>query len=501
MESSHEMSMKRRVVFIGGLDDGHRAVEILLKLPGTEFVGAFVLDEEAGQKVSGFRTFDDLFQAPSLHKVKRIKNHVEEIADLKPDIIFIIGFSQIIPQSILDIPPMGVIGFHSAVLPGRRGCSPLIWAMVDGLKEAGMTMFYMDAGIDTGDVIATRSFPIEESDYAADILKKADDAMVELLRENLPLLVDGRAPRTRQDDSLCTYTRKRTPADGEIDWGKPAKDIVNLIRALSPPYPMAHTFDGDGVPILVERAYVAPGLVLPPPRFPMQDPLRQRVLCVVAHPDDEVLGIGGTLALHAEAGSEVVVVILSEGEAEKSRETPKNSTRRQCALKAAEILGYEKVIFHDFPDQRLEQAPFLDIIKAVESAVKNLRPTVIYTHHIGDANTDHHVAHRAALAACRPMSELGACVNRFLAFETPSSTDQAPQIAGASFAPTSYVDIGPVWEKKLKALEAYPTEIIGGRHPRSYEYIEALARMRGGHAGYQMAEGFMLLRERLHRPV
>ncbi|MGE0295568.1 PIG-L family deacetylase [Pseudonocardia sp.] len=494
---------RRRVVFVGGLDDGRRTVEVLLAHPGVDLVGVFVLDDEAGAGVSGFRTFDDLASPPVLRRIRRVRDHVDEIRALAPDVVFVVGFSQIIPQALLDVPPGGVIGFHSAVLPGRRGASPLIWAVVDGLTETGVTMFYMDAGIDTGDVIGTRSFPIAPDDYAADVLRKADDATIALLREHLDGVLDGTAPRISQEGPgrpESTYTRRRGPADGEIDWSKPAHEIVDLVRALAPPYPVAHTFGGDGVPILVERARAVPGLELPPPRYLSDDPMRKRVLCVVAHPDDEVLGVGGTLALHAEAGSDVTVLIMSEGEQEKLSETPRCATRRDCALAAAEEMGVARVLFHDFPDQRLESVPFIELIKAVEAAIDEHSPTVVYTHHGGDANTDHQVVFKAVYAALRPMTRLGATVERFLTFETPSSTDQAPQVGDYVFNPTTFVDVEPVWDRKVKALECYPTEMIGGRHPRSFSYIEALARVRAGHAGYLLAEAFVSVRERLGRP-
>ncbi len=490
----------RRVVFIGGLDDGRRVVEELRDDRRVDLVGVFVLDEEANG-VSGFRTFDDLVPPPVLQKIGKVKNHVEQIRGLQPDVIFVVGFSQIIPKAVLDVPPLGVIGFHSAVLPGRRGASPLIWAMVDGLTETGVTMFYMDEGIDTGDVIASERFVIDEDDYSIDILRKADDATMNLLRHHLDQILDGTAPRLQQDEVTSTYTRRRTPADGEIDWTRPAHEIVNLIRALAPPYPVAHAFGGDGVPILIEKARTAPELLVPPPRHLHNDPLRQRVLCVVAHPDDETLGVGGTLALHAAAGSEVQVLIMSEGEVEKLDGTPRCRTRRECALMAAKAMGVSEVLFQDFPDQRLDTVPFIELIKVLEATIERFKPTVVYAHHGGDANTDHQVVFKAAYAACRPMTPLGSLVQRFLTFETPSSTDQAPQVAEYVFNPTTFVDVEPVWEKKREALACYPTEMIGGKHPRSFEYIEALARVRGGHSGYLLAEAFVPVRERLSRTV
>ncbi|MGQ0849021.1 MAG: PIG-L family deacetylase [Actinomycetota bacterium] len=486
---------RQRVVLIAGLADGKMAARFLADHPSVDLVGVFVLDEHMGSAYSGYARFDDV-DAP-VYEMAHIRNEVEAIAALDPTVIFVVGFSQIIPRAILSIPPLGVVGFHGALLPERRGCSPLIWAVIDGLTESGVSMFYLDEGIDTGDVIAQKRFMIGDSDQAADVLEKANQATLSLLEENLEAVLGGTAARVSQQGSPSSYTRKREPADAEIDWSRPAREIINLVRALGPPYPLAHTFGGDGTPILIERVRLAEGPELPPPRLRRHDPFLRRVLCVVAHPDDEVLGVGGTLARHADAGGEVVVVILSEGEDEKLDGTPRSDQRRQSALAAAEALGVTETIFHDYPDQRLDVVPMVELVRAIEEVVIQHRPQVVYTHHGGDANTDHQVTFKATYAACRPMSRIGASVERLLAFETPSSTDQAPQVGEYIFGPNSFVDVERVWDRKIQALKSYPSEMIGGIHPRSFEYIEALARMRGGYAGVRLAEAFVIVRERL----
>ena len=127
-------------------------------------------------------------------------------------------------------------------------------------------MFYMDDGIGTGDVIAVQEFPIEAN--AAEVLNKANQATLALLRVNLPGVLDGTAPRIKQNGDLCTCTRKRSAADGETDWSKPAAEVVNLIPL---PYPMAHTFAGDGMPVLIEKAHIGTEVRLPPPRHRLHD--------------------------------------------------------------------------------------------------------------------------------------------------------------------------------------------------------------------------------------
>ena len=124
---------------------------------------------------------------------------------------------------------------------------------------------------------------------------------------------------------------------------------------------------------------------------------------------------------------------------------------------------------------------------------------MVYAHHGGDANTDHQVVFKAVYAACRPMTPLGSLVAAVPDLRDP--VVDGPGAAGGDyvFNPTTFIDVEPVWDTKLKALACYPTEMIGGRHPRSFDYIEALARVRGGHSGYLLAEAFVSVRERLTR--
>lgn len=230
------------------------------------------------------------------------------------------------------------------------------------------------------------------------------------------------------------------------------------------------------------------------------DLLRARVLCIAAHPDDEVLGVGGTLALHAARGGEVVVLILSEGEAEKQAQTPRSSDRRACARAAARALGVGEIVFAGLPDQRFDACPFIDVIKPIEAVVAELRPEIVYMHHRGDANTDHQIAFKASYATCRPMSALARSVRRVLCYEVPSSTEQAPPFAEYSFLPNVFVDIADVWAKKVEALRCYPTEVLPWPHPRSVAHVEALSKKRGIDGGLGMAEAFALVRESI-RPA
>lgn len=222
-----------------------------------------------------------------------------------------------------------------------------------------------------------------------------------------------------------------------------------------------------------------------------------KVLVVAAHPDDEVLGCGGAMARHAAAGDEVRVLILAEGAT--SRRTKRALARDRAALAslgraaklAARRLGGARVELERFPDNRMDGVELLDVVKAVERRVAAFRPEVVYTHHAADLNVDHRVTHQAVLTACRPLP--GSSVARILCFEIPSSTEwQAP--AAGVFAPDWFVDISSTLPAKLKALQAYSSEMRPWPHPRSLRAVEHLARWRGASAGLEAAEAFVLAR-------
>lgn len=221
----------------------------------------------------------------------------------------------------------------------------------------------------------------------------------------------------------------------------------------------------------------------------------RRILVVAAHPDDEVLGCGGTVVRHADEGDEVRVLFLSDGVGARgiSRNAPAFQARELAAHAAAVTLGVRKVQFLGLPDNRLDSIDLLDIVKPIEHIVQEFRPSVIYTHHGGDLNVDHRIFHKALLTACRPQP--GASVSRILFFETPSSTEWADPSFGPAFCPNCFVGIAEQMSRKMAALHHYEGEMRPFPHARSLESIEALARTRGCTAGLPAAEAFVILRE------
>ena len=215
------------------------------------------------------------------------------------------------------------------------------------------------------------------------------------------------------------------------------------------------------------------------------------VLVIAAHPDDEALGCGGTMARHSAQGEDVHVLFLAEGVT--SREGAgevESEARADAARDAAKALGAAPPRFASMPDNKLDTVPLLDVIKAVEAALADIAPDVVYTHHGGNLNVDHGIVHRAVLTACRPLP--GCPVRAIYAFEVPSSTEWND--SAEVFIPNRFVDISATIDAKMTALECYSGEMRPFPHPRSVQAIEALARWRGAAAGLEAAEAFHVIR-------
>ncbi len=221
----------------------------------------------------------------------------------------------------------------------------------------------------------------------------------------------------------------------------------------------------------------------------------QKVLVVAAHPDDEVLGCGGTIARFANEGSQVTIVLMGEGP--QSRHDNKESGAqskdvkevRSFSERAAEAMGVKDVRSLSFPDNAFDSVPLLDLVKAIEKVKEEIRPSVVFTHSAADLNIDHVLTNKAVLTACRSMEDES--VKGIYAFEIASSTEwNVPY----SFSPTMYVDIHKTIDQKINALQCYETEIRQFPHPRSEKNLRAMATVRGATAGFHCAEAFEVLR-------
>ncbi|MCH5670798.1 PIG-L deacetylase family protein [Streptomyces gilvus] len=215
------------------------------------------------------------------------------------------------------------------------------------------------------------------------------------------------------------------------------------------------------------------------------------VLVLAAHPDDELLGAGGTLARHVRDGDAVHGIVLTEGASSRYREGLAEDLAKS-AQRSAQVLGLASLDLWSLPDQRLDTLPLIDVVQQVETAVDALRPDLVYTHFPGDVNSDHGVVARAAWTACRPYVLPG--LRRFAVFETPSSTEWAWSTDDA-FTPSLYVDVTRTLQVKLEAMSCYETELRDHPHPRSLRALQERAAYWGSRVGRPAAEPFQVLRE------
>lgn len=217
-----------------------------------------------------------------------------------------------------------------------------------------------------------------------------------------------------------------------------------------------------------------------------------RVLVIAAHMDDEVLGVGGAIVRHVQAGDEVTVCIACRRAYHHRVDSRLNREEEAAARRAARLLGYRDLRFFRLHDERLDEQ-LLEVIQPIETCVREVKPSIVYTTHRGDNHQDHRAVFQATMVVCRSFAVPK--VPRVLCYEVLSSTEQAPPFPEAAFHPNFYVDIRGVLSKKLQAMRTYRRELRAFPHPRSLEGIEVLAKRRGMEAGFHAAEAFMVIRD------
>ncbi|MDP3973594.1 MAG: methionyl-tRNA formyltransferase [Candidatus Daviesbacteria bacterium] len=232
-----------KILFVGGREKGYVILSDLLKLDA-EIVKAFILEEDSHETERFSSKISQLCEAKKIpFKVcKNINNQYDELSKLAIDLLVVSGWRSIIPKRIIDLAKKGGVAFHESLLPKYRGFAPINWAVINGEKRTGVTLFYLDQGIDNGRIIAQETIEIRPNQTTFDIYKKTIKTSSNLLKRNFSKLITGKVKTKKQNELEATYTCARTPEDGKIIWLNTTERIHNLIRALSNPYPGAFCF-------------------------------------------------------------------------------------------------------------------------------------------------------------------------------------------------------------------------------------------------------------------
>ncbi len=222
-----------------------------------------------------------------------------------------------------------------------------------------------------------------------------------------------------------------------------------------------------------------------------------RVLIIAAHPDDEVLGMGGTIAKYALAGAEIALLIVTDGSSAQYNESGDISAiiekKKKETQNCASVLGIGKIYYGELPDMKLDVTPHIQVNAAIEKVIAEFKPNIVYTHFYGDVNKDHRCVYESTLVACRPVANQ--IVKKLFAYSVPSSTEWNIQNANSAFMPNWYEDISGIYaQKKYEAFSKYDTELREYPHPRSIEYLQKADIAEGLRVGLDAAESFLLLR-------
>lgn len=243
-----------KIVFFGATDLGHQCLELIIESRLAEVAGIFTIPQEfsisyspvpiKNMQYADFRKIANAHNIPLIEVQGKMRDYKKQLMDLEPDFLLVIGWYYMIPKSLRELAAKGCAGIHASLLPKYRGGAPLVWAMINGEKETGVSLFYFEDGVDNGNIIAQKKFPITGDDTIREVLAKAADASLSILEEFIPQIAKNVAPSIPQNHAEATHVPQRKPADGCIDWAWDTQRIKNFIRAQTRPYPGAFTIIG-----------------------------------------------------------------------------------------------------------------------------------------------------------------------------------------------------------------------------------------------------------------
>ena len=217
---------------------------------------------------------------------------------------------------------------------------------------------------------------------------------------------------------------------------------------------------------------------------------KNNILIIAAHPDDEILGCGGTI-IKLKKDFNIKVLFMTDGVSARGKKSKEIIERKKSCKKLFKKLGISEPTFFNFPDNQMDSVPMLQIVKKIEHILKKIKPVTIFTHYAECLNIDHQITCKSVLTACRPLKN--STVKKILSFEILSSTEWS-KFKNKGFEPNYFIDISKQMKKKISSMKHYRRELRKYPHSRSIKAIEALARFRGVSCGVKYAEGFYLNR-------
>jgi len=302
--AAFDAAVKRtRCVLFAYHDTGYAFMEALLAL-GAPIVALFTHQDDPHEEV-WWRSCAELAARNSIPVFTPERVDTDVIAcvvSLRPEVIYSVYYRYLLPDAILNSATIGAFNLHGSLLPNYRGRAPVNWMIVNGEREAGLTLHHMVARADAGDIVAQRSCSIDDSDTALTLYRKLAPLGAEISREYHPLIVTGRAPRIAQDLRRATYFGRRRPEDGRIDWRWPARRIFNLVRAVTHPYPGSFCF-AAGKKLFIWEARIA------------------RENGVMGAPGEIIGDVDGGLEIAAGQGSLIVTLAQFEADQEAGART------------------------------------------------------------------------------------------------------------------------------------------------------------------------------------
>ena len=279
----------QRVVFVGSKALGASVLNAIYAISSESLVGVITPEDcdDVRCALDEFENFKNRTGTP-LRILQKASQLRDAVLEFRPDLCIVVGWYWLLKPEVLKLVPYGWLGIHASLLPKYRGGAPLVWAMMNGETETGLSLFYFNEGMDTGDIVSQRKVKIDYQDTIGHLLHKVEKEALDVIREHYPLLLAGKAPRIKQNHKEATYVALRNPSDGRIDWNQPASMIYNFIRAQTYPYPGAFCLLDDKL----IRIWSAK-----PFEYPYYGPIGQVVMVA----DDFVVvtcGVGTGLCLH-----------------------------------------------------------------------------------------------------------------------------------------------------------------------------------------------------------